>query len=246
MPGALRGLAIGLTLSALNFVGAVVTLLALGGLGDWTHTQFIGLFGLLELATGIVFIIGPNIWRLPVAVAELEPGTRVRLAVSTVLIPHWAGGVKSVAGLGLVGWAAIHEGSGWGSLSLTLVVADLCAVAVALSLLVARAGCAWPDVDVFQISIERPRRRPKKLPGMSIGGSLVQGLLNTLIFPSVTLLEPTVLYSPGLSPSPGFQAVAGVIALLVSLAALVAWADRLAWRAPVRQQREAEEAFTEG
>jgi len=107
---ALRGLALGLTLSVLNLFGAFLTLLALGGLGDWTGTQFIGLFGLLEVATGAAFVIGPNVWRLPVAAAELEPGTTTRFAASTVLIPHWAGGVKSLAGAGLATWAAAREG----------------------------------------------------------------------------------------------------------------------------------------
>ena len=113
---ALRGLALGLALSVLNFVGALLTLLALGGLGDWAPAQFIGLFGLLEVATGVAFVVGPNVWRLPVASAELEPRTRVRLALSTVLIPHWAVGVKSVAGLALLAWAAVQEGIGRGSM----------------------------------------------------------------------------------------------------------------------------------
>lgn len=245
MPRSLRGLTLGLTLSVLNLAGAFLALLALGGLGGWSGTQFIGLFGLLEIATGVAFIIGPNVWRLPVAAAELEPGTQVQFAASTVLIPHWAGGVKSIAGFGFLAWAALQEGIGWGAAGLVLVVINVCIVAIALSMIVARAGCARPDLDVFHISVKRPRRRTIALPGMSIGASFVQLLLNIMTFPAVKLLDPSVLFSPKLSASPGLVAVSGLVALLMAAAALGAWGTRLAWQAPRRQQREAEEAVGE-
>lgn len=242
---AFRGLALGLTLSVLNLAGAFLTLLALGGLGDWTGVQFIGLFGLLEVATGAAFVIGPNVWRLPVAAAELEPGTRLRFAASTVLIPHWAGGVKSIAGAGLVTWAAIHEGVSLGTPGILLIVLDVCAVCIAVSMLFARLGCLRPDIDVFQISIHRPGHKPIELPGMSIGAAFVQAGLNIMTFPTVKLLHPSVLYSPELSPSPRLLATFGAIALALALAAVTVWWDRLAWRAKRPQQREAEEAFSE-
>ncbi|MEO8539826.1 MAG: hypothetical protein ABI577_08815 [bacterium] len=242
---ALRGLTLGFTLSVLNLAGAFLTLLALGGLGEWTGTQFIGLFGLLEVATGAAFVIGPNVWRLPVAAAELEPRTTLRFAASTVLIPHWAGGVKSIAGAGLVVWAAIYEGVSFGTPGILLIVIYVCAMCVAVSMIFARIGCAWPERDVFQISIHRPGHKTIELPGMSIGASFVQALLNIMTFPTVKLLHPSALYSPELSPSPRLLIVFGLVALVTTGFAVALWADRLAWRAKPRQQREAEEAFSE-
>lgn len=245
MLGSLRGLALGLTLSVLNLAGAFLTLLALGGLGGWTGTQFIGLFGLLEVATGAAFVVGPNVWRLPVAAAELEPGTRVRFAASTILIPHWAGGMKSIAGLALAGWAAAREGVSLGTAGVALIVVAVCATSIAVSMLFARIGCARPDLDVFQISIKRPGHKAIELPGMSIGASFVQALLNIITFPTIKFLSPSSLYSPELSPSPKLLAVLGLVALLMTAGAFAVWSDRLAWRAARPQQREAEDAFRE-
>lgn len=242
---ALRGLSLGLTLSVLNLFGAFLTLLALGGLGEWTGTQFVGLFGLLEVATGAAFVIGPNVWRLPVAAAELEPGTTTKFAASTILIPHWAGGVKCIAGAGLAIWAAAHEGVSAGTPGVVLVVVFMCAVSVSLSMLFARAGCIRPDIDVFQVTVNRPGHRPLELPGMSWSASVVQALLNILTFPSVKLLAPSVLYQPEMAPSRSLLVWFGSIAVLMTIAAFGAWAGRLAWHAPRRQQREAESAFQE-
>jgi hypothetical protein len=238
-----RGLALGLTLSILNLLGAFLTLLALGGLGSWSGTQFIGLVGLLEIATGVMFIIGPNVWRLPVAAAKLEPGTPIRFAASTILIPHWAGGVKSVAGLVFLTWAAVRVGVGWNTATIAVVLLDVCIVAMALSMIVARAGCARPDLDVFQISLSRPGRAPTVLPGMSAGAALVQALLNVLTFPLVKLLDPSALYSPELSPSPQLLGWLSAAALVTAGVAIAAWADRFTWQAARPQQREAERAF---
>ncbi len=246
MFGVLRGLGLGLTLSILNLAGAFLTLLALGGLGEWSNSQFIGLFGLLEVATGAAFVVGPNVWRLPVAAAELEPGTKVRFAASTILIPHWAGGMKSIAGIALVAWAVANEGVSFGTAGIVLIVIDVCAVSIAVSMLFARLGCARPGIDVFQISINRPGHKPIQLPGMSIGAAFVQALLNIMTFPAVKLLSPSSLYSPELSPSPKLLVVFGLVALLLTAGAFAVWSNRLAWRAPRRQQREAEEAFSEG
>jgi hypothetical protein len=245
MPRAFRGLALGFTLSVLNLAGAFLTLLALGGLGRWTGIQFIGLFGLLEVATGAAFVIGPNVWRLPVAASELEPGTRLRFAASTVFIPHWAGGVKSIAGFGLVVWAAAHEGVSPGTPWVLLVIIDVCLTCVGASMIFARLGCARPDLDVFQVTVRRPGHAPIELPGMSLGASFVQALLNIMTFPSVKLLSPEALYRPALEPSPRLLLVFTAIGLSVTAISVAMWWDRLAWRAPRRQQREAEKAFSE-
>lgn len=233
---AFRGLALGLTLSVLNLCGAFLTLLALGGLGEWTGRQFVGLFGLLEVATGAAFIIGPNVWRLPVSAAELQPGTIPRFAASTILVPHWAGGVKSLAGAALAAWAAAHEGVSPATAGVVPVILFTCAVSVALSMLFARAGCARPDIDVFQVTVRRPGHPPLEFPGMSWGASFVQALLNILTFPSVKLLPPSVLYQPEMAPSPKLLAWYGGFAVVLTVAAFAAWCGRLAWASPVRRK----------
>jgi hypothetical protein len=61
-----KQLAIGITLTVINLTGVLLTLAAIGGRGEWTIWQFLGLFGLLEWSTGIAIILGPNAWQLPI------------------------------------------------------------------------------------------------------------------------------------------------------------------------------------
>lgn len=240
---ALRGLALGLSLSVANLIGAFLTLTVLGGLGSWTGTQFIALFGLIEIGTGAAFVIGPNIWRLPAAAAELEPGTEVRFAASTIFIPHWAGGVKAIAGAVLVAWTAAHEGVTPATAGILLLIAAACATAVGASMLAARAGVAYPGIDVFQFVVRRPGRPDHELPAQSLGASLIQMVLNICTFPSVKLLSPSALYQPELAPSPALLAWATAFGGGLLLLGFAAWWGRLAWRAPRAQQREAEQEF---
>src|SRR5690606_6443581 len=100
---AFRGLALVFVLTFLNFVGILLTLTALGGLEPWTVYQFLGLFGVVEASAGLSNIIAPNIWRLPVAEMGTSRRTAVRLAASTVLIPHWGAAGRAAAGLVLIG-----------------------------------------------------------------------------------------------------------------------------------------------
>jgi hypothetical protein len=86
---AFRGLAIVFVLSFISLIGVVVTATALGGLAPWTRWQFVGLFGILEIAAGLANVISPNLWRLPIAELNTSSRTRVQLAASTILLPHW-------------------------------------------------------------------------------------------------------------------------------------------------------------
>lgn len=240
--GALRGLALGLTLSVVNLAGVFLTLVALGGLGEWSGTQFVGLFGLIEIATGAAFIIGPNIWHLPVSEARLErKPVEVQFAASTIFIPHWAGGVKGIAGLAFVAYAAGREGIGVATLGVPLIIVAVCAGAVGVSMVFARLGVARPDIDVYEIVIRRPGHRDYALPGISLGAAVVQLALNIGTVPAVKLLPPSAFYQPEFGPSPEtlFWALVGGAALLALGAA--AWWGRLTWRAPAPQQQEAEE-----
>lgn len=238
--GPLRGLVLGLALSFVNLAGAFLTVLALGGLGEWTRTQFIGLFGLVEVATGAAFVIGPNIWHLPVAEAN-TPRVDIRFAASTILIPHWAGGVKAIAGGAFVVFAIVREGAGPATLLAPVVVVCICAIAVGLSMVFARIGTAWPGADVYEIVIKRPGHADYALPGISLGAAFVQLLLNICTFPSVKLLPRSALYRPEFGPSLEALGWLALAAVCILGAGFAAWWGRLRWRAPRAQQREAEE-----
>jgi hypothetical protein len=230
----------GFVLSFVNLIGAFLTIAALGGLGAWSEWQFIGLFGAVEVATGIAFIIGPNIWHLPVAQGNTSRKTQVQLAASTILLPHWAASAKAAAGLALLVTAAWHEGVGVATLGLPVFIVAICSAVIGLSLLVARLGVARPDLDVLNIVVKRPGRKDHELPGISLGASAVQLLANIGSFPAVKIFAPTVFFQPDIGPSPRALALSVAVGTLVLLAGFVAWRGRMSARAPREQQREAE------
>lgn len=231
---------LGLVLSALNFAGALLTLLALGGLDEWSRIQFLGLFAVLEVSRGLAFLVCPNIWRLPVAEANTSRRTRVRLAASTVLAPHWGAAANCLAGMILGVIALVDAGGSAATLLLPLEVAFCVAIYVSTSLLAARLGVAHPERDVYFFVLKRPGHEDHVYPGMSAGAMCVQFVLGIGTFPAVKLLPSGVLYRPEFAPSVGLLAWTGAIAALLGAAAFAAWNGRLAWRAPREQQREAE------
>jgi hypothetical protein len=187
---AFRGLALVFVLSFLNLVGVILTVTALGGLGSWSRWQFIGLYGVIEAASGLANVISPNIWRLPIA--ELQTGKRaeVKLAASTLLIPHWAGLARSGAGLVCIAIAAWKEGLGPASAGLVPFALALAWSIVAISAVLARAGVARPNVDVVQFVV-RWGGREKEMTPISIGASFFQFLLSVATIPAVKLLPPS-------------------------------------------------------
>jgi hypothetical protein len=241
-PRPIRGLILGFALSFVNLAGAFLAVMALGGLGAWSGWQFIGFFGLLEVASGLAFIFGPNVWRLPVAEANTGNRTAIRFAASAVFIPHWAAGAKCVAGLAMLVYAATRAGVGPATLGLPLVILLIAGAILAVSAAVARLGVARPDLDVVHVVLERPEKPPLRLPGISLGGMVIQLVINIGAFPAVKFLSPEILYRPEIGPSPGMVYITLVAALALSVAALLAWKGRVCWRAPVEQQREAERA----
>jgi hypothetical protein len=239
---AFRGLVLGLTLSAVNAFGAFLALVALGGLGEWSGMQFLGIFGLLEVATGLAFVIGPNIWRLPVAEANTSARTKVRLAASTIFIPHWAAGAKTLGGTAFMVSSMVSEGVAPGTAGIVPFIVIVIAAVIGWSLVFARIGVEHPAGDVFQVRVIRPGGREHDLPGVSVGGLFVQLLLNIGVFPAVKLLPPSILFRPQLVPSSGLLLASFVVATLSMLAGLWSWKGRISWRAPSEQQREAEES----
>lgn len=91
------------------------------------------------------------------------------------------------------------------------------------------------------VVIQRPGHDDAPLPGISIGGMIVQLIINIGAFPAVKLMPPSLLYQPELAPSRAMLSVLLAVAALLTLAAYAAWHDRITWRAPREQQRVAEE-----
>ena len=237
---AFRGLALVFVLSFVNLAGVILTVSALGGLAPWSRWQFVGAFGLLEAASGLANVVSPNIWHLPVAQLRTSGRTDVTLAGSTLLLPHWGGLARSLAGLACLGLAGWQEGVGATTLALVPVVLAVAWSILAVSAVLARLGVARPERDVVQIAI-RWGGEVHELPPVSIGAAVLQFLLSIATIPAVKLLPPSVLYRPELGPSVGalVASAAGSATLLLLVYAL--WAGRLRAEAPAEQQREAEE-----
>jgi hypothetical protein len=238
--GAFRGLVLVFSLSFLNLVGLILTATALGGLAPWSPWQFVGAFGVLEAASGLANVITPNVWRLPVAELETSGRTRVKLAASTVLLPHWGGLARAGAGVVCMGLAAWHEGLGPASIALVPFLAALAWSVLAISALLARAGVARPDLDVVQLVV-RWGGRERELRPLSIGAATLQFLISIATIPAVKLLPPSVLYQPELAPSAGALLLALALAGVLGVLVYAAWAGDVAWAAPREQQREAED-----
>lgn len=236
---AFSGLLLVFVLSFLNLVGILLTITAFGGLGEWTRWQFIGLFGLIEAASGLSNVIVPNVWRLPVAELQTSSRTDVKLAASTMLIPHWGGIARTLAGLVLMGGAAVDEGVGVVSVSLILLLLLLAVLFTELSALLARLGVARPDIDVIQF-IVRWRKQEKELPPISLTASFLQFGFSIATIPAVKAFSPGFLYDDVMRAS-GLGLLALLIGtVLCGATALLAWMGRLGAQAPREQQIEAE------
>ena len=239
MPRAFRGLVLVFLLSFLNLVGVVLTATALGGVAPWTRWQFIGMFGVLEAASGIANVLTPNVWRLPVAELQTSERTEVKLAASALLLPHWGALARTAAGVVCMGIAAWKVGLAPASIALVPFVAALAWSILAISALVARAGVARPDLDVVQFVV-RWRRAEKEMAPLSIGSAVLQFCLGIVTIPVAKLFAPSVLYQPELAPSASALVVSQVAAVVLGALAYSAWSGRIDSTAPREQQREAE------
>ena len=239
-PRAFRGLALVFVLSFVNLIGVLVTATAVGGVAPWSRWQFIGMYGLFEAASGLANVISPNIWRLPIAELQTSRRTSVKLAASALLLPHWGGLARSVAGVVLVALAGWQEGFGSASAALVPFVIALALSILAISAVLARAGVARPEIDVLQFVV-RWGKREKELAPISIGASVFQFLLSIATIPIAKLLPPSVLYQPEIGPSATALALAVAIAAGLLGLVYVLWSGRIKVHAPTEQQREAEE-----
>jgi hypothetical protein len=237
---AFRGLVLVFLLSFFNLVGVIFTLTALGGLAPWSRWQFIGAFGVLEVASGLANVISPNIWRLPIAELQTSERTDIKLAGSALLLPHWGALARCAAGLVLLALAAWQEGLGPASAALVPFVLALAWLMLAISAALARIAVARPDIDVVQVVV-RWRGQVKEIPPISLSAAVIQFVFSIVTVPGAKLLRPSVLYQPEVGPSLDALLVAlGASAVLGGLVYLL-WSGRIESSAPAEQQREAEE-----
>lgn len=236
---AFRGLALVFFLSFVSLIGLILTATALGGVEPWSRWQFIGLFGLMEVASGLANVVSPNIWRLPVAELQTSERTDVKLAASALLLPHWGGLARAAAGVVCLAATAWQDGLAIASLWLVPLALALAWSILALSAIIGRAGVARPDLDVVQFVV-RWRRGEKALAPISIGASIFQFLLSIVTLPAAKLLPPSMLFRPELAPSTATLLISLAVATALGVAAYAVWAGRVDLRAPREQQREAE------
>lgn len=237
---AFSGLFLVFTLSFLSLAGVLLTVTALGGAEPWSSWQFIGLFGLIEMASGLGNVIVPNIWRLPVAEVQTRRDTEIKLAASTILgIPHWGGLARAAAGGVLLVGAGIAEGVGPRTLLLPLVLIVFGWILIGISMVLARLGVARPDLDVVQFIVRRPTG-DHELPPISIGASFLQLFLSIATIPVAKALPPDILFGPELAPSRDMLIFTLVATALTAMAVYLCWRGRIEWQAPRDQQREAE------
>ena len=236
---AFSGLVLVFLLSFLSLAGILLTIASIGGLGNWSRWQFIGLFGVIEAASGIANIVAPNIWRLPVVELTSDPAKRTKLALSTVLIPHWGGAARTLAGLALIVAAASQEGVGPATIALAPFVFLLALLMLCLSALIARAGVASPHYDAIQVTIKYAKQQHEVEP-VSLSASALQFVFSIMTIPIVKTLAPGVLYQPEIGPSQALLIATALLASLLAGATFVAWRNRVDWQAPIWQQREAE------
>jgi hypothetical protein len=213
---------------------------ALGGLDPWSSLQFVGAFGVIEVASGLANVLSPNLWRLPVAELETSERTEVKLAWSALALPHWAGLARCAAGVVCMGIGAYSVGLAPVSVLLVPFVLALAWTILGLSAVLARLGVARPDLDVFQLVVRWGGREKESRP-ISIGAAVLQFLLSVVTIPFVKLLPPSVLYQPELGPSRGALLTAFVLAVALIPLVYFSWWKRIDWQAPREQQREAEE-----
>ena len=236
---AFRGLALVFVLSFLNLTGVLLTATLLGGIAPWSSWQFVGMFGVVEAASGLANVVSPNIWRLPIAELQTSRRTDVKLAASALLIPHWGGLARAAAGAACMAIAAWHEGVAPSSVLLVPFGLALAWFVLAISAVLARLGVAYPELDVLQFVVRWGRHENELVP-ISIGASILQFLLSVVTLPIAKLLSPSVLYQPAIAPSPAALLVAVAVAALSSAVAYLVWFDRIAFDTPKEQQREAE------
>ncbi len=235
---AFRGLFLVFFITFLNLAGMGLTAVGLNALGEWTFWQFVGLFGVIEAASGLANVVTPNLWAMPVVEQETSARTKSVLAFEMLTLAHWGGLARTIAGIVMIAAAGQHEGFAAASLLLLPMILAIAVLQIGVSTVMARAGVAWHRYDVLQITLNWYKEIP--VPPISLSASALQFVLSLVTLPAISILRPGVLYQPELAPAlDGLLLLTG-FTLLTVVAGLAAWYPRIAVRAPREQQREAE------
>lgn len=235
---AFRGLFLVFFLTFLNLAGMTLTAIGLNALGEWTIWQFVGLFGVVEAASGLANVVTPNLWAMPVLEQETSNRTRTVLALETLRLAHWGGLARTLAGVVMIAAAGYHAGVGPASILLLPLVLCIAWLQVAISAVMARGGVAWHRYDVVKVTLDWYDRI--EVPPISLSASALQFVLSLITIPAISVLQPGVLYQPELAPSTGSLGWLIGFTLLCTVVALLAWFPRISLHAPREQQQEAE------
>lgn len=219
-------------------MGLLLTAVGLNALGEWSQWQFVGLFGVVEMGSGIANVITPNLWAMPVVEQETSKRTQTVLALDTLLIPHWGGLARSVAGLAMIGAAGWHEGFGPATSLLVPLCLAIAALQLGLSALTARAGVALHKYDVVGVTLNWFKEI--RVPPISLSASALQFVLNLITIPAMSVLSPGALYQPEIGPSVGGLNILTAVTIAAAAGGLLAWWGRIARRAPREQRVETE------
>jgi hypothetical protein len=235
---AFRGLFLVFFITFLNLAGMTLTAIGLNALGDWTIWQFVGLFGVVEAASGIANIVTPNLWAMPVLEQETSNRTRTVLALETLKLAHWGGLARTLAGVVMIAVAGYHEGVSAQSALLLPLIVVVAWLEIVLSAVMARGGVAWHKYDVLKVTLDWYDRI--EVPPISLSASALQFILSLVTIPAISVLAAGVLFQPELAPSAEGLLWLSAFTLVCTVVALATWFPRISVRAPREQQQEAE------
>jgi hypothetical protein len=183
--------------------------------------------------------VGDALWRLPIAELNTSSRTRVQLAASTILLPHWGGLARAAGGLVLLVLVAFHASVSRASLALLPLIAAVTVSYVAASAVLARIGVARPNFE------RHPVRRVLGWPRE--GAATDQHWRVCPSVPPVDRNHPNRQALPAIDPLPARNCAvcAGVAHGCHHVASsrrpcLRGLGTRLAAAAPTEQQREAD------
>jgi hypothetical protein len=235
---AFRGLFLVFCITFLNLAGMALTAIGLNALGNWTLWQFVGLFGIVEAASGLANVVTPNLWAMPVLEQETSSRTRTVLALETLALAHWGGLARTLAGCVMIAAAANHAGISPQAALVVPLVLVIALLEIALSAVIARGGVAWHRYDVLKVTLDWYDRI--EVPPLSLSASMLQFILSLITIPAISILKPGVLYQPELAPAAEAFVWLAAATVVCTVLALAVWLPRVSVRAPREQQQEAE------
>lgn len=206
-------------LSLFNFGAVYLCALSLGGTDGWTASQFAGLYGWVDMSTGLGNVYAWNFWQISQKAERMHGRARFD---ATTFRPKWESFARAFAGLTLMAWAVYAAGIGAATLwflpdTLLLIVALFC-----LSGILARMSIAWPDIDIIHLHI-RWLGKEFDLPPLSIATSFLQLWLTVAALPIVAAVSRDVLYRPEIAPSTAAGILCATVALVAFAGFMACW-----------------------